>query len=319
MALRRDYDTPWKEALALYLPSFFQFFFPSIENKLDWIRGFKLLDKELRKLERDSAGGNREADTLVEVYSKSGKVTWALVHIEVQSQTDSRFLERMFTYYARIYDHYREPVCSLAVLGDDQKNWRPSQFQQKLWGAELCFRFPTVKLLDYQDKLSELESSNNPFAILVASTLHARQTQDDPVARRVAKFRLVRGLFERGLAKTQVRAFFRLVDWILTLPADEQEIFDQTLQEYERKTNMPFITSIERKGLKKGHLLGLRNSLATVLRTRFGPPSQELLQQIEHVQDESKLTTLTEFAVVAVDSESFERELAQHLNEAREG
>ena len=103
MAERKDFDTPWKEALWLYLPSFFEFFFPDINAEIDWERGFRFLDKELRKLSKGSLGGNREADTLVELHRKNGETTWVLVHIEVQSQVDHDFPDRMFTYYFRLH------------------------------------------------------------------------------------------------------------------------------------------------------------------------------------------------------------------------
>jgi hypothetical protein len=253
----------------------------------------------------------------VEVHKTSGEVAWALVHIEVQSQVDHKFLERMFTYYLRIYDHHRKPVSSLAVLGDTQAGWRPIEFQRELWGTKLNFSFPSVKLLDYHDRLPELETSNNPFALLVASTLHTHQTKNDPAGRRIAKFRLVRGLFERGLGRAQIRAFFRLIDWIMTLPDNEQNIFDQDLEEYERKNDMPFITSIERKGLERGLQKGLeqgleqgrRDSIGAVLEARFGLLPRKLLQRLEQVHDREQLLGLTKLAATTPDLQSFEVEL----------
>ena len=37
----------------------------------------------------------------------------------------------MFVYSYRIYDRYRRPVVSLAVLCDDQPNWRPDRFEYR--------------------------------------------------------------------------------------------------------------------------------------------------------------------------------------------
>ncbi|MHC5780070.1 hypothetical protein [Nostoc sp.] len=75
-------------------------------------------------------------------------VTWLLVHLEIQSQSEFDFSERMFTYNYRIYDRYKRPVASLAVLGDERTNWRPNQFGYELFGCMVNFQFPVIKLID---------------------------------------------------------------------------------------------------------------------------------------------------------------------------
>lgn len=57
-----------------------------------------------------------------------GEEAWLLLHIELQSQMDSGFPKRMFIYHYRIYDRYDREVVSLAVLGDEQPNWRPTEY-----------------------------------------------------------------------------------------------------------------------------------------------------------------------------------------------
>ena len=60
------------------------------------------------------------------------------------------------------------------MLGDDNANWKPSQFGYSLFGCTLDFQFPTVKLLDYQQRQSQLSASRNPFATVVMAHLAAR-------------------------------------------------------------------------------------------------------------------------------------------------
>jgi hypothetical protein len=70
--------------------------------------------------------------------------------VQVHSQFESDFAERMFVYlYRRIYDRYKRRVASIALLGDERSSWRPNQFGYELWGSEVLFKFPVVKLLDY--------------------------------------------------------------------------------------------------------------------------------------------------------------------------
>ena len=65
-----------------------------------------------------------------------------------------------------------------------------------------------------------------------ASTLYTYDTEGRPSERRRHKFRLVRNLYEAGLDKEQIISFFRLVDWIMSLPKDEQDRFTDELEDW---------------------------------------------------------------------------------------
>ena len=89
----------------------------------------------------------------------------------------------MFVYHYRLYDRFRRPIASFGVLCDDSRNWRPERYRSELWGCETLLRFPTVKLIDYAVRWQELESSRNPFAVMVMAHLKTRATRKDPEAR----------------------------------------------------------------------------------------------------------------------------------------
>lgn len=63
-----DADTPWKEVLESYFPEFLALFFPEIHAGIDWTKGWRFLDKELRQVVQDAELGRRYADKLVEVW-----------------------------------------------------------------------------------------------------------------------------------------------------------------------------------------------------------------------------------------------------------
>ncbi|MBA4466318.1 hypothetical protein FHK98_12570, partial [Cylindrospermopsis raciborskii CS-506_A] len=52
-----------------------------------------------------------------------------------------------------------------------------------------------VKLLSYEEKWSELEESNNPFAIVVMAHLKTKATKGKPEEREKWKWILIRGLY----------------------------------------------------------------------------------------------------------------------------
>jgi hypothetical protein len=52
-------------------------------------------------------------------------------------------------YNYRIFDRYNRAVASLAVLADDDPDWRPTEFRSRLFGCDTGIGFPSVKLLDF--------------------------------------------------------------------------------------------------------------------------------------------------------------------------
>jgi hypothetical protein len=156
-----DFDSPWKNILEQYLQDFMAFFFPEANAAIDWDRGYTFLDKELQQIVREAEVGRRLVDKLVQVWRLDGEEAWVLVHIEVQSQEESGFAERMYTYHHRLQDRYRRPIVSMAVLGDERPTWRPSEYTSALWGCSLTFQYPIVKLLDYLPQRADLETNTN--------------------------------------------------------------------------------------------------------------------------------------------------------------
>ena len=176
-----EYDSPWKEIIQLYFEDFMLFFFPQVHQEIDWSRGFEFLDQELQQVVRDAELGKRLVDKLVKIYRIGGEESWLLIHLEVQAQEENEFPQRMFVYNYRIYDKYKKPVASLAVLGDSNSNWRPNQFGYELFGCAVDIRISVVKLLDYQQRQSELEESRNPFGTVFLAHLAELHTRDNLV------------------------------------------------------------------------------------------------------------------------------------------
>ena len=144
-----DYDSPWKEALDRYFVAFLELLFPKVHAQIDWSRGYQSLDKEFQQAVREAEVGRRYVDKLVKVWTKDGLERWVLIHIEVQTAREAEFPKRMYIYNYRVFDRYDTPVASLAVLADDDPNWRPDAFQNSLFDCEAGIRFKPVKLLDF--------------------------------------------------------------------------------------------------------------------------------------------------------------------------
>ncbi len=249
-----DYDSPWKEAIRLFFPDFLRFFFPTIHADIDWERPYDFLDQELHKIIGDSAQGKLQVDVLVKVFTKKAAEQWLQIHIEIQSQVDSTLAQRMFTYNHRARTNSNRPVVSLAILADTSPKWRPSVFQEKMWGCEVIFKFPTCKLLDYP---TTPETPENPFSWLVAAHMHTKRTKGQYKERKTIKLSLVKNLLLCGQPAEMVFQLLRLVHWLLALPPRLEYNFDQEIAKFQEEHKMPYMTSWEKRGHKKGWQEGL--------------------------------------------------------------
>jgi len=162
-------------------PRIFGLFFPLAYQAINWTQPHTFLDQELAQIVRDGEIGKRRIDRLVQVTTLNSTLEWVYIHIEVQSQVDSDFAERLFTYNYRLYDRYHRPVATLAVLADESLNWRPEGFSYNLL---------------------------------------TQRTRKDVEARYTAKWQLAKLLYERDWGKQQIIDLFAVIDWLMTLPPE---------------------------------------------------------------------------------------------------
>jgi hypothetical protein len=313
--LQADYDSPWKDALDFYFEDFLAFFFPQVHQLIDWTKTPIPLDKELQQVVREAESGKGFTDKLFKVWLVDGVEVWILVHVEVQSQVDYDFPQRMYRYNYRLFDRYERPVISLAVLGDEQKSWRPSAYSYELGGCRVSLEFPTVKLLDYEEQWAELEQNNNPFAVLVMAHLKTKATTGNYPAREQWKWRLVRGLYERGYNRKEILQLFRLLDWMMVLPEGLQNQFEDKLENYQEERKMPVLSRIEvramergeQRGEQRGKLLNAREWVIKVLETRFEDVPEEIQEAINQLEDISHLEQLLKQAITISSVADFQR------------
>jgi hypothetical protein len=163
----------------------------------------------------------------------------------------------MYIYNYRIFDKSYRPVTSLAILSDEVDSWRPASYSSEQWGCETNFKFPMIKLLDYNDQIDSLLDQTNPFAIITAAHLKTKATKNNPEERYTWKWTITRALYEKGFSTKDILGLYRLVDWLMLLPEDMTKKFTQDLIAYEEEKKMPYITSAERIGIEKGMTEGL--------------------------------------------------------------
>jgi len=312
-----DFDTAWKQALEWFFEPFLQFFFPSIQGAIDWSREPVFLDKELQQIVPEAETGRGTVDKLVKVWTAEGIEAWVLVHVEVQSQHDAAFAERMYVYNHRLRDTYGRMPVSLAVLGDESRSWRPSVHAEGRWGCEVRFTFPTVKLVDYSGRDAVLEAAANPFAAVTLAHLKANETRGDAVARYDWKMRLVKGLYDRGFTTTKMKRLFNVIEWVIKLPPVQKVLFQRELDAFEKEKKVELLSETfqlcrdeglaegraegRTLGQTEGQRMGLQRAIELGLKRRFGEPGLDLLPRIKAVTDIAALENLIDTVQTASD------------------
>ena len=260
-----DYDSAWKDVIEILFEAFLEFFFPHIHRDVDFSKGIEILSSELRKITPAGKAGNRYADVLVKVHLKDGsqKCFCVFIHVEVQGTKETDFMLRMFIYYYRAFDKYREEgteVISLAILTDEDENWRPDEFVSGRWGFEHRMKIPIVKLIDYKNKeelREKVETSINPMAMVVKAQLKSYELKSaDDKKKSTVKWELIRQCYEKGHTKTEINALLKFIDWIIRLPEGLSRQLSEEIIKLEEEYKMAYVTSWERIAKEDGIKIG---------------------------------------------------------------
>jgi predicted transposase/invertase (TIGR01784 family) len=301
--MKRD-DSLWKAILEDVFDDLLAFFYPNSLDLFDFDKGFEFLDKELDDLfPREESESIRYVDKLVKVTLKDGNEKWFLVHIEVQGYRDKTFEERMFTYYYRIKDKYQREITAWAILTDQFKSYKPVAFKSDFLGTSLTYHFNTFKILEQDQKI--LESSNNPFAIVVLTVhlaLKAKKLDQNQLID--LKMAIVRNLLRKGIPKKKIDALLNFIQYYVRLNPSSNIIFKNKLQELTGKTYPMGIEQFllererkigEKKGIEKGIDLGIEKAMKKAILNGYNKGlSIAMICNINELSEEYVLKVLRE-------------------------
>ncbi len=95
-------------------------------------------------------------------------------------------------------------------------------------------------LLDYTTRTQELEQSSNPFSIIVHAFLKTRETVKAPEERLQWKITFSKMLYLYGFSKEDILELIRFLNWIMVLPEDLEQRFQEALYEFEEEQHMHY-------------------------------------------------------------------------------
>ncbi len=177
----------------------------------------------------------------------------------------------MFTYLCRCFEKYGSEVLGFAVLGDLRPGYRPKAFGWQLGKSRLVYEYDTAKLLDYKERLEELEASDNPFAFVVLAHLYTKWTKKEPDRRRQVKLRLARLLFRRQWERERIHELFKVVDWMMRLAPEQEIIYKQEVTALQEEPGMAaYVNTFEKVFRLEGRQEEAERIFRLQLDRRFG-------------------------------------------------
>ena len=240
-----DHDQNFKELISTFFIEFLELFLPEIARTVD-SGSVKFLQQEYFV---DLVEGEEKiVDLLVEV-KQSGQDATFLIHIEPQSTSRSVFPERMFFYFARLHQVYRQRIYPIAIFSYDQP--------QKEAKSSYSVEFPDFKVLDFRFKAIQLNRLDwrdyvdraNPVAAALMAKMSIASSDRPKV-----KAECLRLMVTLKLNPAKSRLISKFVDTYLRLNAKEEGEFRVEIDKLElgeKEAVMQTMTSWEEKGLEK--------------------------------------------------------------------
>jgi hypothetical protein len=290
-----DHDRLFKELISTFFWEFIELFFPEVSAYLER-EPITFLPQEIFT---DVTSGDRREVDLVAKCQFRGKELCFLIHVENQSQSQTDFSERMFFYFARLYEKHRLPVYPVVIFSfdyplEEQPNFHRVEFPDKV---VLDFNHAVIQLnrLNWRDFLQQ----PNPVAAALMSKM--RIARKDRIRVKLECLRLLATL---RLDPARMQLISGFVDTYLRLNAEEERQFQAEIvriEPVEREEVMEIVTSWMEQGIEQGIERGKQELVLRLLTRRFGtldPESQQQISQLPVAQLENLAEALLDFSTV---------------------
>ncbi len=198
----------------------------------------------------------------------------------------------------------------LVILGDTRPRWRPTGFGFSYAGIGLSAQYGSVKLLDYQSRWDELESTQNPFGIITMAHLKTAATTGNLAERAEWKWDIAQKIYSQGWADKDIIKVYNIIDTMMSLSKPLQAEFSGKVKRLEEDRKMTLISPTiqlareegELIGELKGELKGEQKIILRLLNQRFGeiePPIIEKIRKLSVEHLEELTDVLLTFSTVA--------------------
>ncbi len=295
-------DQAWKNILSSHFQEFVAFCWPKLYELIAWNKKPVFLEQELKAIKPSEQVGNLCTDKLVKIWFKNDpKSKWLLLHLEVHDKVKKNFSEHMFEYCCRIYIKHKRPIISCVVFIDPYLKNIPPPFIMENAGSKLIFEYNVINLLDYKNRIEDLQQSTNIFARVVLIQLKFWEIKrKNPQAKLDVKLMLARELLYSKYSKEQIRSLFYFLDMLVSLPTNLLIEYNKQIVKLEKEHNMgECMSSLETlgynrgmtEGISKGVTKGITKGITHGIAQGVNQAQKQILKQLL----EQKFTLLPKF------------------------
>jgi len=244
-------DELWKGFVGKYFDRYMKSTFKKDAAKIDWSKGWELMDKEMIRIFSTAKVKLRKGDLLVKVWLKNGKETWIMVYLEFQGYVDWDMGKRADTCYYRIKEMYGRPVAIQIIYTDDNPNFNIHSHKETCLSTSCELKFPTFKLLEHPpetyDKMDPL------FAIIMEVAwygLKKNKLNDKDLGD--LKFRLIRKLKVGQFNNETIRMTFGFIKHYVRFEKTENLVkFEKHVYETFKNDNSMDLEDILKRAEKE--------------------------------------------------------------------
>jgi len=288
-----DHDRLFKELLSTFFVEFIDLFLPEVSAYLE-PESLTFLNTEV--FTDVTEGDRHEADLLVQAKFR-GEDSCFLIHTEHQSYTESNFGQRMFNYFARLYQKYRLPIYPIVIFSFDEP--------YRMEGDRFEVTFPNKLVLQFNYEVIQLNRLNwrdfvrqpNPVASALMAKMRIPQAERPRV-----KLECLRLLATLRLDPARTQLISGFVDVYLRLNQAEQQQFqtelDRIKPRQQQEDVMKIVTSWMQEGLEQGRQEGRQEGeiavITRLLSRKFGAMDAELQERLRQLSI-AQLEDLAEF------------------------
>jgi predicted transposase/invertase (TIGR01784 family) len=242
-------DQIWKLLITKFFKEFLQVFKPDLLRDI-YPEKTEFLEKELISLTGKKKIGI--VDILAKVYLRSDIDEYILLHTEVQGKNEKDFAERMFAYYIRIWDKYRKPITSVAILTENNSAVKnQNKIVMKSYGTEQIFKYTLIDIT--QNSYFYNIKSRNPVRIAISLL-----SSSCKLPKWERKADIINRLTKLGLNQENINILLAFVDRLKPMNNEEVLKFEEyVVKNYKGEAPM-ILTSWEEKGIKKGLRQGIQ-------------------------------------------------------------
>ncbi|MEK3903402.1 Rpn family recombination-promoting nuclease/putative transposase [Paenibacillus sp. FSL R7-0179] len=275
------HDEAFKKLLETFFQEFIELFFPELDSMLDYSETRFLMQELLVDIVGEEA---RELDLLLEIRYK-GLDGYILIHLEPQSYRDSRFHERMLTYFSRLFERYRKEhklIIPIGIFTSDEIREEQDTLEMVIPEHHILrFQFLKVELRK-QNWRRFIDSDNAVAAALLAKMGYTTREARDVRREFLRMFMKLRARLDQGrlaLVMSVADLYFQ------PDRAQDEEIIQELMIQYpeEGEAIMELMPAWKRWGYEEGIAEGIEKGQAEIIRKLLlhGLTPEEVSEAVE--------------------------------------